>query len=182
MLELIVVLSVLIALSAILVPSIGSVMEDSKVSQLAVLYDTLKEASARHNFDTGRFAIEYSGSNYVASSYHDLAMEQSYAGWKGPYIEEPVNSKHNPWKGNLHLYRNLLVNGLTGWDLDRDGTYEVTAQGDACVLWLQNVPEGSAEELDEALDTGVGDGVDWRTAGRIQWSGGTMWMLVFQNT
>ena len=179
LMELVVVIAVLVALAALLVPAISSVMDDAKVSEVASLFDSTKKAATRHNFDTGRFAHEYTGPSYLAAGHHELSMEQSYSGWKGPYLEEPLNLKHNPWGGNVHLYNYLLVNGLQGWDLDRDGTHEHTSQTRACVLWMNQVPEEAAEQLDESLDTGTERDTDWRAAGRLQWRNGTLWILVF---
>ena len=186
LLELVVVISVLVALAALLVPALDSVMDDAKVAETATLYDTLKKACTQHYLDTSRYAHEYTGARYVQPNHHELAQEQTYAGWRGPYLEDSLGTENNPWKGNIHLYNYLLVNGLPGWDLDRDGNYEFTTQDRACVLWMTSVSEASAEALDEAMDRGdLGSGVDWRQAGRLQWSsasGGTIWMLVFRNS
>ena len=63
--------------------------------QIATLCESIKKAAARHNADTGRFAHEYTGASYVAAGHHELSMQQSYSGWTGPYIEEPLHLQHN---------------------------------------------------------------------------------------
>ena len=184
LLEVVVVISVLVAMAAVLVPSLGSVMESSKVAEVASLTDALKSACTIHYMDTSRFPYEYTGARYSAAQYHGLSKEQTYAGWKGPYLEEPLGAGHHPWKGSLHLYNLLLVNGLAGWDLDLDGTYELTTQENTCVLWMNRVPEEAAEDIDDALDKGdLGSGVYWKTAGRVQWAspgGGTLWVMIYR--
>lgn len=179
LMELVVVVAVLIALSALLIPAVSGVLEDAKVAQVVTEVNSLKTACAKHYMDTGSFAHEYCGTQYMVQPQHrQLTAPQTYRGWKGPYIESPLDTG-NPWGGRVHLYATLLVNGLTGWDLDYDGNPELTTADTANVLWLSDVPADQAEAIDEALDPPVASGGDWRTSGRVQWNeNGYLWVMI----
>ena len=181
LIELVVVITVLIALSALLVPAVSGVLDDSKVAEIAATVNAAKTACAKHYHDTGTFPREYCGSYYLQYPQHrQLSANQTYRGWRGPYLEEPIESP-NPWNGGIHLYNYALVNGISGWDLDYDGSYEITSQQEANVLWMSGVDEEIAESIDEAIDPPVVQGGDWRVSGRVQYNSSNRycWVMVF---
>jgi prepilin-type N-terminal cleavage/methylation domain-containing protein len=180
LLEFVVVLSVLVALSAMLLPALGGVFDGSRSAAVLELVETLEEGCARLYRDSGRFGHEYTGASYAAPLHHELSREQEYEGWKGPYLAEPLAPGDNPWGGSIHLYNNLLVNGATGWDLDQNGQAERASQEKSCVLWMTEVPEDSARDVDRKVDPPTEPTVDWRGAGRVQWREGTLWVLVYR--
>ena len=166
--EIIVVVAVLVLLAAIVIPSVGSVGTDAKAAKILSIVDSLKKAVTMHYTDTGRLAIEYSGSNYASSDYHQLSLSQSYSGWNGPYIDHPLTTGDNPFGGFVLLYSDLTGGSAkpNGFDLTGSGTASATGSGQ--FVAFSNVPESVAETIDDALDNGIPG--DWETTGRVEYS------------
>lgn len=178
---LIVILCVLFALSAVLVPQAFS--EGARVEQVLELRDTLQQACAHYHRDTARYPIEYSGTSYHASPFHELHMAQSHTGWRGPYLQEPLRGEANPWGGAVHLYRDLLVNGMSGWDLDQDGIAELTAQENASVLYLTLISMEAAKEVDQFIDEeDLARGATWDRSGQVVYDATrqALWILILR--
>jgi type II secretory pathway pseudopilin PulG len=161
-LEIVVVLTVVVMLAGALFPVFNGTTKSGKVSKVLKLVESLQAACQRHKLDTGNYAIEYSGN--AAKSRH-LSARQTVRGWKGPYIELPLTSTHNPFSSSgIHVYNSALANGwLKGFDLDGDQVLDVT--GSCNMLWLAGVSDAEARELDTVLDAGIAGA--WEKTGRV---------------
>lgn len=177
LMEIVIAVSIIAILAASVTPFVGGMIERSKVAKTLTLVDTLRTACSMYHVDTGTYAREYAGSS---PGNRRLSKRQNSAGWNGPYLEEPLRHKSsNPFGGNLHLYGTVNANGwVSGFDLDGDGTDDVTTDGN--MLWLSLITESVAQRLDTALDGNLAG--DWRTTGRVRFDAqnGYAFILVYR--
>ena len=172
--EIVIVVAVLALLAGVVVPMFGTVSRDAKITRILQVFDELRNACQRHYSDTSRLCHEYQG--YTDASNHGLSMNWGAAGWKGPYIDHPLNSSDNPYGGFIHMYESL--SGVNGWgpgfDLDGDGNVETVNSGQ--MVCLQNVPEADAADIDKKLDSGVAG--TWSSTGRCKYVSGILVLLL----
>lgn len=168
--EVVIVVAVLALLAGVVVPMFGTVSRDAKITRITQLYDQMRNSVQRHYADTSALAIEYSGA--TGATNHRLSMNPGTVGWKGPYIDHPINVSDNPFGGYCELHQSMTnVNGLgPGFDLDGDGTNEMVNAGQ--MLCLSNVPLADAQEINAKLDTGVAGA--WDASGRVKYVGGVL--------
>ncbi len=173
LLEIVIAVSVLIVLAGVLSISAKSLITRSKVAKVTSLAEMLKTACATHHADCGTYPYEYTG--YPTTS-RQLSATQTYSGWKGPYIESPFSAATlNPFGGSGHIYNTVTANGwLTGFDLDGNGTNDVTSSGN--MLWLSSVPAEAAQAIDSAIDGNLAG--TWSSAGRVQYNAGNQYLFV----
>ena len=173
LIELVVVIAVLAVLAGVLVPKLGGVSRSGKAQAAVRLADMLREGCERHHEDTGTLAHEFSG---YTQQDRELSEAQDTKGWKGPYLASGLTHGHNPFGGSCHLYEILDPNGwVDGFDLDGDGRVE--AKGDGNVLWLSNVDEEEALEVEVILDEGVKG--NWWESGRVRYMKSRQYLLLF---
>ncbi len=171
LLEIIVAMVVIALLVGVVALRSSKVVDRGKVTKIVDTVNTLKQACAMHHFDTSTFAYEYSG--YPASSQR-LSQRQTYNGWKGPYIEKQITVGDNPFGGTVHLYSIATPNGNPGFDLDGDGTLDVT--GGSNVLWMSGVPNEQAREVNDAFDAGISG--TWSDSGQVRYSSATSQLYI----
>jgi len=162
--ELVVTMTLLAVLIGVVSLRSDDPEEEGRVARLISLVETLSGACAMYHDDTGELAHEYT--NY-AESHRDLSAQQDAEGWGGPYLDGPLsNYQSNPF-GGLHIYDDPMVNGwIPGFDLDGDGTAEVTTA--ANMLWLDNIEEQHAVRIDRAFDASLAG--DWSESGMVRWN------------
>ena len=132
LIELVVTMTILSVLVGIVSFRSGSVVERSKATKIVGMIDTLRTACALYHVDTGDYPYEYT--NYGAV-HRKLSGTQTAAGWNGPYIDTPLTVNNSNPYGSLHLYNRVTANSwITGFDVDGDGTEEITSDG--CMLYL----------------------------------------------
>jgi len=150
LLELVITLALIAILVGVVSFRSSSVLEKGRVSAIVQLAKNLQTACVTFNSDTGLYAEELPG---YAATRKDLSADQTtVAGWAGPYIDKPLaNPGSNPY-GNCYLYRQATSGNNAGYDLDADGTPEIT--GNACSLRLDSITQEVAQRIDEALDKG----------------------------
>ena len=164
LMEIIVAVSILSILAATLALRAGGMIDKGKNGKVIQLISALKTACEMHHADTGSFAREYSG---YAPKHRKLSAKQTQTGWDGPYLEAPLTHKQNPYNGSTHLYNSVTANSwLTGFDVDGDGTDDVTSQGN--MLWMSNVPAAAAESINDSFDAGIGG--NWSATGRVRYN------------
>jgi prepilin-type N-terminal cleavage/methylation domain-containing protein len=173
LLEIVIAVSVIVVLAGVISISAKSLTVRAKVAKTANLVQTLKTACAMHHADCGTYPYEYTG--YAASS-RQLSGTQTYSGWKGPYLESPFsNATINPFGGSGHIYSTVTANGwLTGFDLDGDGTDDVTSSGN--MLWLSGVPSEAATAIDSTIDGTLAG--TWSSAGRVRYNSSNSYLYV----
>jgi type II secretory pathway pseudopilin PulG len=172
--EIIVAVSILSILAATLAMRAGGMIGKGKNARVIELASTFRTLCAAYHADVGAFPREYSASN---ANNRDLSTAQTAAGWSGPYLEAPLTHSQNPYNGQMHLYNSSTIQGLSGFDVDGDGTDDVT--GAANVLYLSSVSTESATEIDSRLDPGVPG--TWSTTGRVRYntSNSRLYILVY---
>lgn len=177
LMEIVIAVSIIAIMAASITPFVNGMIERSKVAKTLTLIDTLRSACSVYHADTGAYAREYANQ---AAGNRRLSATQTIPGWNGPYLEEMLRHQvSNPFGGNLHLYDTVTANGwISGFDLDGDGTEDVT--GSANMLYLTLVNESAAQRLDRALDGGLAG--DWRTTGRLRYNAGSQhaYVLVYR--
>ncbi len=167
LIELVITMTILSILVGVVSFRSGAVVEKSKISKISSLVDTLKTSCALYHSDVGSYAREYT--NYAASN-RQLSGTQTTAGWAGPYLETPLaHNNHNPY-GQLHVYNSVTANGwIPGFDLDGDGTADVTGAGN--MLYLASLPAEAAKILNDTFDSGVAG--NWQDTGRVRYQSGS---------
>lgn len=174
--ELAVVLVLIAALAGVVTLRSGRRVERDRVAGLVELVRGLRTACAEFHRDTGEYAREYDRTAY-GGPYLELSSSQPLVGWDGPYIRRGlVPRADNPF-GGLHLYDVPTAAGNTGFDLDGDGTEEMSSS--CCMLYLAGIDEEVAEALDARFDRGVTG--PWTETGRVKWSATTLraYVLVY---
>ncbi|MCB9882193.1 MAG: prepilin-type N-terminal cleavage/methylation domain-containing protein [Planctomycetes bacterium] len=172
LIELVVVIAVLAVLAGVLVPQLGTVSRTGKSQVVLQLVETMQGACRRHYEDTGTVAREYSG---YTKAHRELSATQETKGWKGPYLDAPLAHSQNPYGGSCNLFETLAPNEwIQGFDLDGDGTAE--AAGPGGTLWLSNVSEDEASEVESLLDKGVRG--DWEKTGRCRYLANKKYLLI----
>lgn len=173
LLEIVIAVSVIVVLAGVVSLSARGISEKAKVAKQLELISTIKLACQTYQMDTSLWPIEYTG---YAAANRGLSATQTTAGWKGPYLEQPFTAATlNPFAGTGHIYNTATAgNFVTGFDIDGDGTEEVT--GACSLLWLSNIDAGPAQQIDQAID-GVMTGT-WSNVGRVRYNTATKHVLV----
>ncbi len=163
LLEIVIALAVIAMIVGVVAVRSGGVINKGKTTRVTMLVDTLKKASAQYHADTNQMPWEHSGGT---AANRKLSGTQAIVGWQGPYIEAPLSTGMHPSGGTIHMYNSAVVNGNDGFDLDGDGTNEVTTN--ACTLYLTGITQADAQALDTAFDKGVPG--TWSDTGRVRWN------------
>lgn len=171
--ELTVVVAIIVALAAVVVPMVGSAKRDGEVAEILQVVDSLRNACQKHYSDTGTCAREYSGSN--AKTNHQLALAQTTTGWKGPYISQALTQGDNPYGGTVNVYASLGSAYQGGFRLT-SGSGALTAKGVGNFVRFTKVPADIAKLVNDALDKGVSG--NWKKGGRVTYSGTNLYVFL----
>jgi len=163
LLEIVIALAVIAMIVGVIAIRSGGVINKGKTLKILQLVDTLKNASVQYHADTNELPWEYSGDTAVNRK---LSGTQTIAGWQGPYIEAPLSSAMHPSYGLIEMHNTSVVNGNDGFDLDGDGTNDVTSN--ACTLYLSGITQTDAQAIDSAFDKGIPG--TWSATGRVRWN------------
>ena len=180
LIEIIVAVSILVILAGIAIPVVSKQVDKAKAGKILSLVETLRSACERYRADTGDYATEYSEKSYTDDKYHRLALKQSLDGWDGPYIDHPLTRGDNPFDGTCYLYANLTGGSVKPNGFDLLGRGRVTHKGNGNFLGLSGITEEVAQRVDEALDRGVPG--DWKSTGRVEYSGGKLAIYISGGT
>ena len=177
LLELVIVLGLIAALAGVVALQSGKYIQRGQVSAIVQLAKNLKTAAATFYADTGKYPREYDMAKYSGKN-RELSLEQSLVGWDGPYLEEGLTANSDNPFGAIHLYDTSVAAGNKGFDLDGDGSNEITK--DVCMLYLGGIPEEVAQRLDAHYDEGVGG--TWNETGVFNWksSNSRGYILIFK--
>lgn len=171
LMEVVVVVAILALLAGVVVPVFRSVQQDGQASKILAAVDTLKKASEKHFADTGQLAIEYSptpAGAYTGATHHRLSIAQTYANWRGPYLDHPITRADNPFQNAVYVYSSLAIN-QTGGGFNLTGGPADTHTGPGQCVVFYGVPDTVAQRVDDALDKSIPG--DWQTTGRVEFSG-----------
>lgn len=174
LIEVIVAIAVITLLAGTVVPMVSGVSRQGQVAKILSVADTLKKACARYYADTGQVALEYSGPSYTTANHSRLSMDQTTAGWRGPYIDHPLAYSDHPLGTTVHVYNSFASVPSSGFDLAGSGTDSVTGSGN--FLYLSGIPEELAEMVDEALDRGLTG--DWKSTGQVEWDNSRLYIFL----
>ena len=173
LLELTVVVAIIVALAAVVIPMVGQAKRDGQVEEVLQLVDSLRTAVHRFYSDTGIAPKEIGDS--TSGTDHQLASKQaSIKNWAGPYIDHPLTSGDSPQAGFVKVFASLDTSVESGFYL-AGGARD--ASGVGSYVSFGSFPEDMAQLIDDALDKGVGG--DWKKFGRVQWSGDVMDIFLF---
>jgi Tfp pilus assembly protein PilE len=168
--EVVVVIAVLSLLAGLIVPAFRSVQQDGQAAKILAVVDSLRKACEKHYADTGQYAYEYTPSSatvYADPSAHLLSMTQTYAGWKGPYLDHPLTTADSPFNSTVYVYNttaNWASNG--GFNLTGSAAGDtITGNGQLVVFYA--IPEAVAERVNDALDKNIPG--DWMVTGRVEY-------------
>ena len=165
LIELIVVIAIIAILAAIIAPNAFRAIEKSKVARAVADLKNIKTATLTYRTDTGRWPT----SDYIRDSSHSLLSDSGIPGWDGPYLEKiavsPFGVKITGGGCPVYgIYTVIWEDGDCGpasscniywcFDLDRDGTYEVSQGVSTGVYGIAS--EALALKIDAVFDgTGV---------------------------
>ncbi|MEZ5965420.1 MAG: prepilin-type N-terminal cleavage/methylation domain-containing protein [Planctomycetota bacterium] len=171
LMEVVVVVAILALLAGVVVPVFRSVQQDGQASKILAVVDTLKKATEKHFADSGRLAIEYSPSPagaYTGATHHRLSIVQTYANWRGPYLDHPLTRADNPFQNAVYVYQSLAIS-QTGGGFNLTGGPADTHTGTGQCVVFYGVPDTVAKRVDEALDKNIPG--DWQATGRAEYNG-----------
>lgn len=171
LMEVVVVVAILALLAGVVVPVFRSVQQDGQSSKILAISDTLKKAVEKHFADTGRLAIEYSptaAGAYTGATQHRLSLAQTYANWRGPYLDHPLTRADNPFQNAVYVYQSLAI-GQTGGGFNLTGGPSDTHAGPGQCVVFHGVPDSIAQRVDDALDKNIPG--DWKATGRVEYDG-----------
>lgn len=167
LLELTVVVVILAVLAAVLIPSVGNMLDKAKTTQVLRMVENLREACNMYYKDMGDFPAEWEVS---AASPHELSEDQG-GNWIGPYLDTPLKQADSPFESTVRVYSPLTAPpsspGGSGFDFDGDGSDGT--DGDGSILYFANCPQNIAERVDNEIDEGVPG--DWGT-GKVEYDTG----------
>lgn len=110
LIELMIVVIIVAALAAMVVPRLAGRSEQAKVAVAqADVNSNIAMALKLYELDNGGFPTGTQGLNALLSQ----AVAGSGGNWNGPYLERPPI---DPW-GNIYQYRCPGTNNTTGYDL-----------------------------------------------------------------
>lgn len=166
--------SVFIIVAVVATPAMDEIVEDGKSLKVLRLYERLSIACTQHHQDTGKLASEFSSSSESdrrnLKMYHQLSLNQLYAGWQGPYIQTPISQADNPFGGKVELHNNLSTYPALGFELS-DGTL---AHEEGQYIVMTGIPAEVARRLERHLDAVPEDSEslpeNWRTTGRVEYT------------
>ncbi|MDP8234344.1 MAG: type II secretion system protein [Candidatus Saelkia tenebricola] len=98
LMELIVVMSVIIALGGILLPQVNRVLTQAKDSKAQAELNHIKGAMLAYKDDTGELppkSAVFGEANITTAILNALLTDDSAGGWDGPYIDKSVLT--DPW-------------------------------------------------------------------------------------
>ena len=165
-LELTVVVAIVVALAAVVIPMVSEARRDAELAQVFETIERARSAVVEFHRDTGRCAEEHDGRR-------DLSELAAIPGWKGPYWERGPDA--HPHRGLLAIHGTLSAALMGGFDLLGRGSLETWDRGN--FLRLGNIPEKLARSVDATLDRGIAG--DWNRTGRVQWRQGTLDVFLF---
>ncbi len=165
LIELMVVIAIIGVLGVVITPVIRNGIVKANAAKIVAVASTLATACELFNDDTGEFAIEIIGTGYVGTN--QLSSDPGIFGWDGPYIKSPLTNSSNPYRAPVWVLNDRsdawTTQGGLGFDLDLDGTAEVTGDGNFVVFF--NVPDDCARRVSEAMD---GDEGGWDPNGKAR--------------
>lgn len=176
LIEVVVVVAVIALLAGLVVPSVLGVSDDAKSSKILATYDAVKKACAQHYAHTSTLASERS--NSTATNRHQLSVQQTTTGWKGPYLDHPLTRADNPFGGHIivwETYNQGGGNAPVGFDLLGSGANTVTGNGQ--YLMFYNVPQATAQSVNDAMDNGIAG--NWMTTGRVEYQANSQRLNLF---
>lgn len=149
------------------VVSIGSegASSGAAASRIIRTEEILRAAAEAHLGDTGVLPREYC--EWEGAAFHTLWADRGTPGWRGPYLDQPIQRDWNPCGGQIHVFDYVVsaYTGGDGFDLDGDGTCDVEEdRGSVLTLW--NIDAGTAERVDSILDEVLGP---WANTGRVEY-------------
>ncbi|HPF13616.1 MAG TPA: prepilin-type N-terminal cleavage/methylation domain-containing protein [Planctomycetota bacterium] len=172
LIELVIAMAILAILVGVVSMRSGNLLDRSKVTKITQAIDSIKTAAVLFHTDTGRYAYHTTG------NARQLVVP-TYTGWDGPYIDDPDLGRNNPF-GVMYLDNNHDGFGrVTGWDLDGDGTEELT--GNCNVVLLTGIDADMAAKLDAHYDNNMAGkgGATWNKVGRFQYVSGNQSGIIF---
>jgi len=151
LIELIVVIAIIAVLAAIVAPNAFKAIEKGKISATIGDYKSIKTSAMAYYADTGQWAAE--GTDET-SSPNGFISDDGKTGWDGPYLEKwpPKNA----WGGSYTFRNDTEV--IAGGGAARHNWDGQVGNDVARFLELDQVPNNSAERMDEQIDGGAADG------------------------
>lgn len=174
LIELTVVIGILVALAAVVVPMVSSSLEDARIARILDTVDVLRKASHRFHSDLGSYAIEHSRRS--RPDQHQFALEQNDVRWKGPYIDHPLGRGDNPYDGHVIVLNKLSTANFGGFRVIGAGGPRLRGRGN--FVRFTNIPQEVARRIDDLLEPGVQG--NWKRTGRLTWRGGRLDVLLAQ--
>ncbi len=165
LIELIGVIAIIAILGSLVAPRIFSSIEDAKVTSVVQDAQRLRTVALQFYKDTNKLPT-HNPADANATAHQLLSNASNIKGWKGPYIEEELQS---PFDSSTAYY---VVSGTYPFDVDGDGTDDFKT---ASVLILNGVNAEQAKAISDAVDhdadkTGT---AAWYDGGKVRTSNST---------
>lgn len=169
LLELTVVVAIIVALAAVVIPMVGQARRDGQVAEVLQVVDSLRTGVHRFHADTGRCPVELSSSSDPAN--HHLSLDQTdIPGWNGPYVDHVITTGDNPFGGAVEVHDDLDASVRNGFNILGGGSK--TSTGTGSFVRFGTFPRDLARRVDDALDEGISG--NWQHTGRVIWRNDVM--------
>ncbi|HIP06325.1 MAG TPA: prepilin-type N-terminal cleavage/methylation domain-containing protein [Mariprofundaceae bacterium] len=142
LIELIGVIAIIAILGSLVAPRIFSSIEDAKVTSVVQDAQRLRAVALQFYKDTNELPI-HNPENANATDHQLLSNASKIKGWKGPYMEEELQS---PFQSSTAYY---IASGAYPFDVDGDGTDDFKTTS---VLILNGLNTDQAKAISDAID------------------------------
>jgi general secretion pathway protein G len=99
LLEVLLVIVILVALAAILLPQLGAIGEGAKIDTTGLLIKTLQGKLETFKLNIGRYPTTSEGLDALVDA-SELSDQDLAKKWRGPYIER--SQLRDPWNNEIH--------------------------------------------------------------------------------
>jgi prepilin-type N-terminal cleavage/methylation domain-containing protein len=143
LIEMIGVLAVIAILAALLIPKIFEAINNARVNNALVSYNTIKAATADHYAKYGGIILSSNGVA-LGSTTNNYDLQLLYEG----FIDKPFITKIGTTS-----WVQVASASVSQYDLDGDGTYETTNGTYVVEAIIQGVPYNDAKDVNDRLDS-----------------------------
>ena len=187
LIEMIGVLAVIAILASLLIPKIFEAINNARINNALISYNTVKTACMDHYAKYGAVDKTANGGAVPAGGSPGLVATPTsgLAYYDGQLLDEGFLDKPFVVKVGTNAFVDVIQTGSLIWDLSGSGSNAVAGSTYVVEAVIQGVPASDAKDLNDRLDgtqppftvtLGSPDGT-----GRVKWTntaGGTAWIYL----
>ena|SRR5258708_4687831 len=148
LIELLVVIAIIGMLAAVILASLASAREKSKIANALAQIHELRNAVLLYYDDTGQYPAECELACTAATDPMQNAL--GVPKWKGPYFSRPIWSLVSPWGGQVGFVYRDFGTGVAEFAIRYNDDAASTDNSNNCCA----IPLASMIAIDKAIDDG----------------------------